>query len=189
MDGFIIKDNPSPNDVAQFLANGNTLSICRSKAEFGARALGNRSIMLDPTLIPAKERLNLSIKNRDFWMPFAPIILDTYAKKYLYNSDKSSSPFMALSFKTTESGYRDLVSAVHAGDKTCRAQILEKTYNEFIYEMLVCFSNHTGRGGLLNTSFNVHGAPIVNSIADSYTIFKSTALDGLLSDQYLLTRC
>ena len=59
-------------------------------------------------------------------MPFAPIILDTYANKYLYSSHSTSSPFMALSFKTiTEVGYKDL-TAVHAGDKTCRAQILKK---------------------------------------------------------------
>ena len=109
-------------------------------------------------------------------------------KKYLHMSDKSPSPYMALSFKTSELGYRDLLSAVHAGDKTCRAQILKKNYNEYIYEMLTCFSKLTGRGGLLNTSFNVHGAPIVNSITDSYLVFKSTALDGLLSDRYLLLK-
>ena len=186
--GYLVKQNPTHDEVASFLADGKILSVCRGKAEFGARALGNRSIMLDPTLIPAKEKLNLSIKNRDFWMPFAPIILDSYSSEYLLSSNKSNSPYMALSFKTSDSGYQNLLSAVHSGDKTCRAQILTQEFNEYIYKVLVSFSSLTGRGGLLNTSFNVHGSPIVNTIEDAYEVFKTTSLDGLLSDQFLIVK-
>ena len=185
---FQVVESPSPHEVAQLLARGAILSICRGPAEFGARALGNRSIMIDPINVHAKEKLNLSIKNRDFWMPFAPVILDEMADQYLLNAKKSPSPYMALSFSTTRRGFNDLLSAVHPGDMTTRAQVLEKHFNPYLYKILASFMSLTNRGGLLNTSFNVHGSPIVNTVFEAFEIFKTTSIDALLLDEFLLIK-
>jgi carbamoyltransferase len=183
-----IFENPTPELVAKQLINGKSISVCRGAAEFGARALGSRSILIDPTLNTLKEKLNLSIKNRDFWMPFAPMVLDKFVNEYIEDPKNLATKFMSIAFPTSQLGYDSLFNAVHPADKTCRIQVLERNDNEFIYDVINSFSKHTGRGGLLNTSFNVHGAPIVNTVEDALEIFLNTELDALLLGNYFLIK-
>ena len=79
--------------------------------EFGQRALGNRSIIADPKNMEVKDKINSAIKNRDFWMPFAPIILDTYSHKYLVNPKNIYSPHMTIGFDTTNLGFESMRAA------------------------------------------------------------------------------
>jgi len=177
--------------IAELLAQGSIVAVARGRAEFGARALGNRSFLVDASNSSAKEKLNLAVKNRDFWMPFAPVILEKYASIYL--SDFDSSPlrnnrFMTVVFETTEIGAQHMRSAVHPADGTCRAQILQKVDNEFLYSVLTEYENITGRGALLNTSFNTHGFPIVNTPNEAIQIFLETPTDVLVLDDIMLRK-
>jgi carbamoyltransferase len=185
---YIVYRNPSARLVANALSHGCSVGVCVGRAEFGARALGNRSLLIDPTNGQLKDRLNLSIKNRDFWMPFAPIVLDTYMDTYLEQLDQHQSRYMTVAFGTTLIGREDLQYAVHPADGSCRVQKLSPEDNPFLYSVLVAYEAITSRGGLLNTSFNVHGEPIVNTVEDAFSIFSSTAIDCLLLNGFLLTK-
>jgi carbamoyltransferase len=156
--------------------------------EFGARALGNRSILADPSNILIKEKINIAIKNRDFWMPFAPIVLDSYADLYLSNPKKIQSPHMTIGFQTTELGYKKMIAACHPADKSARAQILQKKHNVKLYEIIEKFSKIKDCGAVLNTSFNLHGYPIVNSPKDAFYVFENSDLDILLLNNFLIKK-
>ena len=121
-------------------------------------------------------------------MPFAPIILDKFADNYLANPKKILSPYMTLAFDTTELGYESMRAASHPADKTVRAQILTKDANPDVYDILERFRRATGRGALLNTSFNLHGFPIVNSPEDAISVFLDSDIDCLLLDNYFLEK-
>ena len=164
------------------------LARCVDRMEFGQRSLGNRSILADPVQTNVKERINAAIKNRDFWMPFAPIILDTFSSIYLNNPKNLSSPYMTLAFDTTPIGYECMIAACHTADRTARPQILERHANPALYDLLHDFSLLTGRGALLNTSFNLHGYPIVNNPVEALYVFKNSQLDGLLLNNYLIMK-
>jgi carbamoyltransferase len=156
--------------------------------EFGQRALGNRSIIADPSNILIKEKINSAIKNRDFWMPFAPIVLDTYAEQYLVNPKKIDSPHMTIGFQTTDLGYKKMIAACHPADKSARPQILEKKHNPKLYEIIEEFSYIKNCGAILNTSFNLHGYPIVNTAKDAFYVFENSDLDALQLNNFLIKK-
>ena len=89
------------------------------------------------------------IKKRDFWMPFAPTVLDKVAKKYLINSEKIMSHHMSVTYNTTELGYKNMKAASHDADRTVRAQILTKKVNERYYDLINRFYKLTKCGALL----------------------------------------
>ncbi len=185
---FKIIKNPLNSLITSMLKSGKIIGRCVGKMEFGHRALCNRSIIADPTNVDVKERINAAIKNRDFWMPFAPVILDKYANKYLNNIKKLSSPYMTIGFDTTEVGFKEMRAACHPADKSARPQILKKKDNPIFYNLLDSFSKSTGRGALINTSFNLHGFPIVRSTKDAYNVFVNSKLDCLLLNKYLIIK-
>jgi carbamoyltransferase len=185
---FSVERKPRSHRVAQLLAEGHIVARCAGRMEFGQRALGNRSILADPSNPAVKERINAAIKNRDFWMPFAPVILDTYVDRYLDNSKGIASPHMTIGYQTTDTGYEAMKAACHPADRSARPQILHRSSNPELYELLEQFAALTGRGALLNTSFNLHGYPIVNTPADAIHVFVNSDLDGLLFGNYLVLR-
>jgi len=156
--------------------------------EFGQRALGNRSILADPTFPDIVAKINAMIKSRDFWMPFAPVVLDTFSKQYLINPNNNQSPHMTIGFQTTQKGWEAMKYACHPADKTARAQILTHADNPQFYALVKAFARLTGRGALLNTSFNLHGYPIVTSALQAYEVFCNTELEGLLLEEGLLLK-
>ncbi len=179
------------NSICKILINGGVVGLCRGKAEFGARALGNRSLLIDASNIDAKEILNSTIKNRDFWMPFAPIVLDQFVKIYFdipLGSKQILNRFMTTVFRTSALGKKHLSAAVHSSDFTCRAQILKHNDNPFLYDLILHYYRITGKGCLLNTSFNVHGSPIVNNLEQAFSIFCSTNMNMLVTNNYLLAK-
>ena len=184
---FIDKDISAKN-IGNLLSQGKIIGRCVDRMEFGQRALGNRSIIADPSNILIKEKINSAIKNRDFWMPFAPIVLDIYAEQYLVNPKKITSPHMTIGFQTTDLGYKKMIAACHPADKSVRPQILEKKHNPKLYEIIEEFQNIKDCGAILNTSFNLHGYPIVNSAKDAFYVFENSELDMLQLNNFLIKK-
>lgn len=174
--------------IAQILANGGIVARFAGRSEWGARALGNRSILADASRIEVINIINKMIKSRDFWMPFAPVIMKLYSKKYIVNSKDIDAPYMILTFDTTEKGRQDLAAAMHQYDKTVRPQIIDKETNPKYYKILEEFSKITGRHGILNTSFNLHGSPIVGSPGDALNTFQNSGLKYLAIGKYLIQK-
>ena len=99
----------------------------------GQRSLGNRSILADPRKIENVTRINKAIKQRDFWMPFAPVILEKYQKILIKNPKKIKSPYMTMAFETKEIAKKYIPAAIHQADKTARAQLLERNENKDLW--------------------------------------------------------
>ena len=128
------------------------------------------------------------IKQRDFWMPFAPTVLDKFSKYYLVNTKKFSTPFMSVAYKTTKNGYKNLKAACHDADYTARAQILFKKNNPEYYNLIESFSQITNCGALLNTSFNLHGSPVIQNLNDALYVLNNSGLDGLITKNFIILK-
>jgi len=175
--------------LVTLLSEGMIIARCCGREEFGARALGNRSIIADPRNESVKKKINEKIKNRDFWMPFACSVIDQKAQDYfLLESDIDSYQYMTLCCETTELGAKLLPAALHPYDGTCRPQILRRDINPDYYDLIQKFGERTGVYGLLNTSFNLHGLPIVSNAYDALVVMESSSLDALVIDSLLITR-
>jgi carbamoyltransferase len=174
--------------VGEEVAKGKVVARFSGRMEWGARALGNRSILADGSNRDVGMKINEAIKRRDFWMPFAPTILSERANEYIINQKKMEAPYMIIAFETKDKAREDLIAALHPYDFTARPQILEKDWNPGYYRVLKTFKSETGRGGLLNTSFNLHGDPIVCSPEDAIYTFENSALDALALGNYYIER-
>jgi carbamoyltransferase len=174
--------------IADMLAEGEIVARARGRMEFGARALGNRSILADPTIPRVVDTINYMVKKRDFWMPFAPMILDHRADEYLVNPKGIRAPHMILSFDTPPQARNDMAAAIHAYDHTARPQILERKHNPAMYHLLCRFEERTGRGVLLNTSFNLHGLPICGTPDAALDVFAESGLPHLALGDFLLSK-
>jgi carbamoyltransferase len=155
--------------------------------EFGARALGNRSILADPVNHDVVRVINQMVKKRDFWMPFAPVVSRERMQEYFLNDKDLDSPYMMLTFDTRDN-FRDLIAAVHNADLTARPQVIEANQNPDYYRLLKTFEEMTGRGVLLNTSFNLHGFPIVAGPKEAMEVFNSSGLEYLNIGQYIVQK-
>lgn len=172
--------------VARLLASNEVVARCSGRMEFGARALGNRSILANPKSSENIELINAAIKNRDFWMPFTPSILDVDMSRYIQNPKNVFAPYMCLTFDSTEEAQRDLKAAIHPRDKTVRPQCVLQEWNPDYYEVISEFKNITGIGGVLNTSFNLHGEPNVCTPEDAIHTVDHSGLKYLALGHYLL---
>lgn len=185
---FKIIRNITNRRIAQYLKADKVIARAAGRLEFGARALGNRSILANPVSAENVKRLNEKVKNRDFWMPFAPVILKEYANRYLVNPKNIPSPFMTFSFDTTPEGTEKLAAAKHPYDNSVRPQILSRGANPAYYDMVKEFGRQTGVYALINTSFNLHGHPIVRSARDAAEVFLATGIDGLILNDTLILK-
>jgi carbamoyltransferase len=175
-------------EVAKQLSFNKVIGRFCGNAEFGARSLGNRSILASPLKNSIKIKINENVKNRDFWMPFAASILEKNAKKYFHiNSEIENYNYMTNCLETTKLGREKLKAALHPYDLTCRPQIISSRQNEEFEDLINQFGKITGTYALLNTSFNLHGYPIVNSPSQAISILEKSNLDGLLfKDLFIL---
>lgn len=174
--------------IAEQLSKGKIIGRMNGRMEFGTRALGNRSILADPRDFRMIRKINIAIKMRDFWMPFAPTILAEREDEYIENPRKIKSPYMILAFKTNQLAQKDLIAALHPWDLTCRPQILENDWNESYYKIIKNFEGITGVGGVLNTSFNIHGDPIVCSPQDAIDTLRNSGLDEVAIGNYFVEK-
>lgn len=172
--------------AAELLASDNILARYSGRAEWGARALGNRSILANPHNINTVRKLNIAIKKRDFWMPFTPTILFERASDYIINPKGISSPYMAMAFRTTPEAQKSICAALHPYDLTARPQILKHEDNPRYYQLIKEFETITGIGAVLNTSFNLHGNPIVETPMDAINTLMNSDIDWLMLGNYMV---
>jgi carbamoyltransferase len=186
---FEISEPPDvPRAVARLLADGAVVARCAGPMEFGARALGNRSILAHPGRVETVAFINAAVKNRDFWMPFAPTVLAEDVDALVQHGARMDSPFMMVSFDATARGRRDLAAALHPADFTLRPQMLNRAVNPEYYAIIAAFRELTGIGAVLNTSFNLHGEPIVGSPLDAIQTMAGSGLRHMLLNRLLLSR-
>lgn len=176
----------TPETVARMLSEGAVVALFTSSMEFGARALGARSIIADPRDEATVKRINRKIKNRDFWMPFAPVVLAERFTDYFYNEKNIISPYMTIGFETTKLGKEHLKAALHSADQTGRPQRITRDHNPVYYDIVKSFEKLTGVGALLNTSFNLHGLPIARTPEDAMHVLRNSKLDALIFDDIMV---
>lgn len=192
-------------EAAQLLADGNVVGWVQGRMEFGPRALGGRSILGDPRNSEMQKKLNLKIKYRESFRPFAPSVLAEDCAEY-FDYD-GISPYMLLVHPVAESrrkplpeGYdgmdlrnklyferSDLPSITHI-DYSARIQTVHKETNPHYWELIHAFKELTGYGVVVNTSFNVRGEPIVSTPNDAYRCFMRTEMDYLVVGNYLFDK-
>ena len=184
----VIKSDDINELASKLLADNEVIARFDGKMEFGARALGNRSILSSPKDFQVIEKINALIKVRDFWMPFAPSILEEDMDKYIVNPKKIFAPYMSLTFNTTKLAHKELSAAIHPRDKTARPQCVVKNWNPKYHDLIYRFKKKTGIGAVLNTSFNLHGEPNVCSPYDAIKTFKNSGIKYLLIGNYLIEK-
>jgi len=182
---FETNDN---SEVARRLAEGRIIARSVGSMEYGARALGNRSIMARADSTDVIQRINDKVKRRDFWMPFAPMIMAEHQSDYVVNPKAIIAPYMTIGFDSTDLAKQHLAAALHPADKSLRPQMVLAEQNPQLHDLLKQFREMTGLGGCLNTSFNLHGEPIVCTPSDAIRTFLNSELDSLVLDGFILDR-
>jgi carbamoyltransferase len=183
------KINDIDGYIGEELVKGVTIARVSGRSEWGARALGNRSILADARNHDVVRKINEAVKMRDFWMPFAPSILREREADFIVNKKNFYAPYMVVSFDSTEYGRKNLKAAMHQYDFTIRPQVVDKDWNPGYHHVLKSFEKASGGvGGFLNTSFNLHGDPVVCSPADAIYTFENSGLDQLAVGDWLISR-
>ena len=174
--------------VPQLLEMGEVVGRAVGPMEFGQRSLGNRSILANPSRPGVPEKINHYVKNRDFWMPFAPTIIHPYHETLIYDDDKYTSAFMMIGQDVQAPAIDSIRNAMHPRDFTARPQILRRADNVAYYDIILAFFEKTGVPAVLNTSFNLHGEPIVANAVDAVDVFLRCSLKYLVIDGYLIEK-
>jgi carbamoyltransferase len=191
--------------TAQLIAEGNIIGWHQGRMEFGPRALGARSILADPRDPGMQKKLNLKIKYRESFRPFAPSVLAEDAEEYFQL--KSDSPYMCLVKKINEKYKKGIpkdfrekslaekleeslsnIPAVTHVDYTSRIQTVHRGTNPRFKALLEYFKSITGCPVLINTSFNVRNEPIVNTPEEAYKCFMNTEMDFLVMNNFLFAK-
>jgi carbamoyltransferase len=163
--------------VAELIADGKIIGWVQGRAEFGPRALGNRSILADPRRADVKDRLNAQVKYREEFRPFAPSILHEDGPAYFENYQESPYMERALVFRPE---VRAKVPGVVHVDNTGRLQTVKRAWNERYYDLIRAFKELTGVPLILNTSFNQMGKPIIHSLEDAIAVYMTCGIDVLV---------
>jgi carbamoyltransferase len=178
-----------PDEVAALLAARYIVARFAGREEWGPRALGNRSILADPRNMGIIRKLNFAIKQRDFWMPFAASVLEEdgikYIRDYTNGSSKGSPFYMTEAYDTNQPAGEEIVAGTHPFDKTVRPQIVNDLNPDY-RDIIRAFKKRTGVGAILNTSFNLHGYPIVGTPEIALDTFLKSDLDALALGPYLV---
>ena len=185
--GYSVAELPEPDlmrNTAQIIADGKILGWFQDRAEWGPRALGNRSIVADPRRSEMKEILNRRIKHREIFRPFAPSILAESTAEYFEKSHPS--PFMTLAYSVRPEK-RDKIPAPTHVDGTGRLQTVTREANPRYWQLIKAFENLTGVPVVLNTSFN-DNEPIVCRPEEAIDCFLRTQMDALVLGDFLITR-
>jgi carbamoyltransferase len=191
--------------MAELLDQGKVVALARGRMEWGPRALGARSILGDARSPSMQSHMNLKIKFRESFRPFAPMVLDEDALDYFDIAQES--PYMLLAYPVREDRRlaltpeqeelwgidslnvpRSQIPAVTHVDYSARVQTVDRRRNPFMHGVLGAFKRRTGCSVVINTSFNVRGEPIVNTVEDAYRCFMATDIDFLVAGNRLLDR-
>ena len=175
-------------EVAKLLFDGNVVARVCGRDEFGARALGNRSILASPKETKVIDLINKQIKDRDFWMPFTPSILIEKRDDLILNPRMYDASYMNITFNSTHYAQEVMPAALHPWDKTVRPQFVCKEKNASYHKLISKFYEFSGIPSILNTSFNLHGDPNVSSACDAIHAFDKSGLMFLQIDNYLIRK-
>lgn len=173
--------------TAELLAGKNVVGWFQGRAEFGPRALGNRSILANPSFPDIKDIINLRVKHREPFRPFAPVVLASEAPRVFEMGKKTSSPYMTFVFPVRKEYRESIPGACHV-DGTARVQTVDEARNPALAGLLRAFTARTEVPCLLNTSFNVAGEPIVCSPRDALECFLATEIDYLVIGRFVVTK-
>ncbi|OOV12983.1 carbamoyltransferase C-terminal domain-containing protein [Flavobacterium sp. LM4] len=180
-----LDENELVKFCAEKLNQGKTIAWFQSGAEFGPRSLGRRSILAHPGIEGIKDHINLDIKFREDFRPFAPAVLKEKADKYFVQG--RNSPYMILVDKTKPEYLEKLKNVTHR-DGSARVQTVEESWNPKFVKLLTAFYTQSGIAVLLNTSLNKKGMPIVETPQEAIDLFEMTALDILVLENYVLEK-
>ena len=184
----VTKSEHTAKEAAKLLADGKILAWHQGGAEYGPRALGNRSIIVDARKADMKDILNDRVKHRESWRPFAASILrESLSEWFELETESPATAFMLLAAPVKMDKRSRVPSIVHV-DGTCRMQTLTKEANGRYYDLVKEFETLTGVPLILNTSFNLGGDPIVETPADSLDTFLATNIDYLVIEDYLVAK-
>lgn len=202
---YVADENQLVEKVAELIAKGNVIGWHQGRMEFGPRALGARSIIADVRNPEMQKKLNLKIKYREGFRPFAPIVLAEEVSNFFEHND--ISPYMLIVKPVKKSRQvpyppdyngkeileklyflRSDMPAITHVDYSARLQTIHKETNERLWKLLQSFKSKTGYPVLVNTSFNVRGEPIVNTPEDSYRCFMRTDMDYLVIGNFIFDK-
>jgi len=194
--------------VAELLAKGLVVGLLQGRMEFGPRALGHRSIIGDPRSPAMQSIMNLKIKYRESFRPFAPAVLDDHASKWFELEPGVESPYMLLvadvrpelrvdeqhdheratDLRAWVNEIRSTIPAVTHVDYSARVQTVSRESSPAFHAVIEAFEALTGCPVVINTSFNVRGEPIVCTPDDAYRCFMRTEMDTLVLEDCILTK-
>ncbi len=169
------------SEISKKISESKLCAWFQGRSEFGPRALGNRSLLADPTNPKIKDIINEKIKKRESFRPFAPIILEENYKDYFHQS--FPSPFMTFVFKAKEKAIKEIPGVVHVNG-TSRVQTINQKQNPKIYELLKKFKELNGVPVLLNTSLNIN-EPINNDPTTAFETYTKSNIDILVMENYV----
>jgi carbamoyltransferase len=174
-------------ETAELIAQGNIVLWFQDRMEYGPRALGSRSILALPDKPNIKDELNLKLKKRVWYQPFCPSLLEEEAPVLLEDFNSKPNYFMTMAYEVREEFRQELIAVINI-DGSCRPQILGKNNNSKYAMLLKEIKVLTGKGVVLNTSFNIHGEPLVCSPKDAIKTFISTGIKYLVMGDFIVTQ-
>jgi len=169
--------NATNEDIVDLITSKNIVTFFNGRSELGPRALGNRSILYDPTDPDGKDFVN-TVKKREFFRPFAGSILEEDAAEWFDMSGLKSSPHMMYAMKCQPGVEKKIPSIIHE-DGTCRIQTVNREQNPNYYDLIKAFKDKTGCPIVFNTSFNLGGEPLVETLEDAINTLRSSDIDYL----------
>ena len=172
-------------DVADELQAGRIVGWFQGRMEAGPRALGQRSILANPTSLKYRDDVNEVVKFREEWRPFCPSMAEEAADRYLRHH--TYAPFMVISFPATQELADDAPAIVHV-DGTSRVQLVHEDRNPLFHRLISAFAERSGVPVVLNTSFNVRGEPIVCTPLDAIRTFSASGMDSLAIGSFIIRK-
>ncbi len=176
-------------EVSALIGSGAVVSWYQGRMEFGPRALGNRSILADPTVPDMREHLNVLVKQREEFRPFAPAVPVEDAGEYFEIEPGQESTYRHMLFVTqVREKYRDLLPSITHVDGSARVQVVERESAPRFYALIRQFGDDHGTPVILNTSFNLKGQPIVRTPLEAVATYARSSLDALAIGDWLIVR-
>ena len=182
-------DNELVERVARLIHSGNVIGWFQGGMEWGPRALGARSILSDPCNPKMQDILNLKVKHREKFRPFAPVVCEDDALKYFDCDDPVPEPtdFMLMVYPIKKEFHSKIPAVTHV-DGSGRLQTIREHQNKLYYDLIKKFGGLSGIPILINTSFNIRGEPIVCTPYDAYKCMMGTGIDFVVMDKFLIKR-
>jgi carbamoyltransferase len=175
------------DQAAERIAAGAIVLWFQGRMEYGPRALGHRSVLARPDRAALRDRLNLALKRRVWYQPFCPSMLESEAQRFLADWDGPSNPHMTTAYMVRD-GCRERMSGVIGLDGSCRPQIVPDAADDPFARLLHAVRARLGAGVVLNTSFNIHGEPLVCTPAQAVDVYLQSGGDALALGPYLLIK-